>query len=54
MTINFSDCAFSGNVHFLVTNDKHFKALKSVPFPVINVISLEDFKLLLSEKDNTS
>jgi putative PIN family toxin of toxin-antitoxin system len=43
----FSDCAFSGNVHFLVTDDKHFNALKSIPFPVINVISLEDFKKLL-------
>jgi putative PIN family toxin of toxin-antitoxin system len=44
----FSDCAFAGNVHFLVTDDKHFNALKSVSFPVINVISLEDFKKLLA------
>ena len=45
----FSDCAFSGNVHFLVTDDKHFNALKSISFPVINIISLEDFKNLLSD-----
>ena len=44
----FSDCAFSGNVHFLVTNDKHFKVLKSINFPSINVITLEGFKELLS------
>jgi predicted nucleic acid-binding protein len=43
----FSDCAFAGNIHFLVTNDKHFNSLKSIPFPAINVISLEDFKKLL-------
>lgn len=43
----FSDCAFSGNVHFVVTDDKHFNLLKSIPFPAINVISLEDFKTLL-------
>jgi len=43
----FSDCAFSGNVHFLVTDDKHFNVLKSIPFPAINIISLEDFKALL-------
>jgi len=46
----FSDCAFSGNVHFLVTDDKHFNILKSIPFPSINVISLEDFKVLLTEQ----
>jgi uncharacterized protein len=48
----FSDCAFSGNVHYLVTDDKHFNTLKSIPFPVINVISLEDFKNLLSDETN--
>jgi putative PIN family toxin of toxin-antitoxin system len=45
----FPDCAFSGNVHFLVTDDKHFNILKSIPFPAINVITLEEFKKLLSE-----
>jgi len=44
----FSDCAFAGNVHYLVTNDKHFNVLKSIPFPVINVITLETFKDLLA------
>jgi len=43
----FSDCAFAGNVHFLVTDDKHFNRLRSIPFPAINVISLEEFKKLL-------
>ena len=43
----FSDCAFAGNVHYLVTNDKHFNPLKSIPFPAINVISLEAFKKLI-------
>ena len=44
----FSDCAFAGNVHYLVTNDKHFNALSSIPFPLINVISLEKFTEFLS------
>ena len=43
----FSDCAFIGNVHFLVTNDKHFNALKLISFPSINVITLEEFKEFL-------
>jgi uncharacterized protein len=44
----FSDCAFAGNVHYLVTNDKHFNVLKSIPFPSINIITLEAFRDLLS------
>jgi putative PIN family toxin of toxin-antitoxin system len=44
----FSDCAFAGNVHYLVTNDKHFNVLSAIPFPSINVITLETFKNLLS------
>ncbi len=43
----FVDCAFAGNVHFLVTDDKHFKVVSSVPFPTINIITLDEFKLLL-------
>ena len=39
----FSDCAFACNAHYLVTNDKHFKILKSVDFPAINTITLEGF-----------
>jgi putative PIN family toxin of toxin-antitoxin system len=44
----FSDCAFAGNVHYLVTNDKHFSILSLIPFPSINVITLEKFTELLS------
>lgn len=46
----FSDCAFAGNVHFLVTDDKHFTILKSTSFPSINVITLDQFKELLTGK----
>lgn len=44
----FSDCAFAGNVHFLITDDKHFNVLKSISFPAINVISPEEFNELLT------
>jgi predicted nucleic acid-binding protein len=44
----FSDCAFAGNVHYLVTNDKHFNVLSTIPFPLINVITLEKFAELLA------
>ena len=44
----FSDCAFAGNVHYLVTNDRHFNVLSTIPFPSINVMTLEAFRNLLS------
>ena len=46
----FSDCAFAGNVHYLVTDDSHINVLKAIPFPLINVITLDQFKNLLLNK----
>ena len=43
----FSDCAFAANIHYLVTDDKHFNILNSVSFPAIKVIKLENFKKIL-------
>jgi putative PIN family toxin of toxin-antitoxin system len=45
----FSDCAFAGNVHYLVTNDKHFNVLSTIAFPSINVLTLERFAELLAD-----
>ncbi len=39
----FVDCAISARVTFLVSNDKHFKVLKSVDFPPVEVINADDF-----------
>ena len=43
----FVDCAFAANTNFLVTDDKHYKILKSVGFPKINTLSLAEFSALL-------
>ncbi len=43
----FVDCAFAANVHYLVTNDRHFNVLKNLSFPKLNVIKIEDFATLL-------
>jgi len=43
----FVDCAFGSNCDFLVTNDKHFNVIKSLEFPQINVITLEEFKMFI-------
>jgi uncharacterized protein len=42
----FVDCAFAGNVDYIVTNDKHFNILQSVDFPKINVVKIDEFKKL--------
>jgi len=45
----FVNCAFAGNVHFLVSNDKHFNILKTTSFPKIPLLSIAEFFKLLSE-----
>ncbi len=43
----FVDCYISANAQFLVTQDKHFEILKKIEFPIINVVSLAEFKKIL-------
>lgn len=43
----FADCAVASNAHYLVSNDRHFRILKNIPIPKINIITLEEFKKLL-------
>jgi len=39
----FVDCAFAANATYIVSNDKHFDALKTIDFPKIQVIKLIEF-----------
>ncbi|MFK7798367.1 MAG: putative toxin-antitoxin system toxin component, PIN family [Aureispira sp.] len=39
----FVDGAVAGNVRFVVSNDKHFKILKEIHFPSVEVIKVDDF-----------
>lgn len=39
----FVDCAISARVKFIVTNDNHFKELKDIEFPPVEVINADDF-----------
>jgi putative PIN family toxin of toxin-antitoxin system len=43
----FVDCAIAANADYIVTNDKHFQTLKTIDFPKISIISVEEFKDLL-------
>ena len=45
----FVDCAVAGNVKFVVSNDKHFKILKEIEFPSIEVITADQFLEELNE-----
>ena len=44
----FINCAFAGNVNFLVSNDKHFNILKNIEFPKIPLLSITDFLEVIS------
>ena len=43
----FSDCAIASNADYLVSNDKHFNVLKSVGFPKVQIIKIDEFVELL-------
>ncbi|MFN4147583.1 MAG: putative toxin-antitoxin system toxin component, PIN family [Runella sp.] len=45
----FVDCAIAANADWLITNDKHFNILKTIDFPPVNIIRLEDFEKLFAD-----
>ncbi len=49
----FVDCAFAANADFIITNDNHFNILKTIDFPSIPTLRIDEFKQLL-EQENIS
>ena len=47
----FVDCAFAANAAFIVSEDSHFDALKTLAFPKILVLKLKAFLEFLQTKD---
>ena len=45
----FVDCAFKSNARFIVTQDHHYDILRTISFPKINVIDIDDFLKELRE-----
>jgi predicted nucleic acid-binding protein len=43
----FVDCAIAGNADYLVSNDKHFNCLKTIEFPKLNLLTIDEFMRLL-------
>ena len=39
----FVDCAVCGQADFLITNDRHFRRLRDVPFPRVTPITGKEF-----------
>ncbi|SJM94977.1 conserved hypothetical protein [Crenothrix polyspora] len=39
----FVDCAIAGNADYLVSNDKHFNCLKSIEFPKLSLLTIDEF-----------
>lgn len=39
----FVDCAIASNAEYIVSNDAHFNILKTIPWPKLNVLSLEEY-----------
>lgn len=42
----FVDCAIAANADYIVTEDKHFRALKKIKFPKVACLTLPQFKRL--------
>lgn len=40
----FVDAAIAGNADYIVTEDHHFHILKSIEFPVVNILNIQEFK----------
>jgi uncharacterized protein len=43
-------CKVAANAHFIITNDKHFKVLKDIPFPTIQTITIEEFEIVFNQQ----
>ena len=48
----FVDCAIVANAEYIVSNDKHFNVLASIPFPHVEVRKLEEFQEELRNNSN--
>lgn len=42
----FVDCAISANADYLVSNDAHFRVLKDIQFPRVEVMALDEFAVI--------
>jgi putative PIN family toxin of toxin-antitoxin system len=39
----FVDCAFAAGADYLVSEDSHFNVLRTIPFPQLHLVTLDEF-----------
>ncbi len=45
----FVDCYVASGAHYLISHDSHFSVLRSIMFPKVNIVRIEEFKAALSK-----
>lgn len=45
----YCDCAVAGKADYLVSEDNHFNILKTVSFPKITAVSIDEFAAMLNQ-----
>ena len=43
----FVDCAIASDADYIITNDRHFKILETIPFPKVETLTLQTFQKIL-------
>jgi len=43
----FADLTIAGNADYLVTNDRHFNVLKTIDFPKLDFVTIDEFKIII-------
>lgn len=43
----FVDCAIASDAEYIITNDRHFKILETIPFPKVEILTLQAFQKIL-------
>ncbi|MGN6435350.1 MAG: putative toxin-antitoxin system toxin component, PIN family [Agriterribacter sp.] len=44
----YVDCAIAGRANYLVSEDRHFRILKTIDFPKVPLLSIDEFVRMLS------
>jgi len=47
----FVDCYVAAGAYYLITHDSHFNILRSVTFPKVNLLTIDEFKLILINEE---
>lgn len=43
----FVDCAIAADADYIITNDRHFNILETIPFPKVETLTLQAFQKIL-------